>query len=90
MKVVVKFVRPNGMFVVGDITQLDIDEAKKEESRHNVVLLEELKDETASGDYLDDVPEPSKEDKLICPICGKKFKSEAGVKVHKLKVHAIK
>jgi protein-arginine kinase activator protein McsA len=88
MKVVVKFVRANGLYAPGDITQLDVEEAKKEESRHNVVLLQEVDGNTMSGDFTNAGPEQSKEDKLTCPICGKTFKSEKALKLHKTKVHA--
>jgi hypothetical protein len=87
MKVIVKFVRGNGRFVPGDVTQLDIEEAKKEESRNVVVILQELGEAPLEAINPANLPEVSEVDKLTCPICGKQFKNEKALRMHKIKVH---
>jgi hypothetical protein len=88
-KVVVKFLKGNGVFVAGDTTQLDRAEADKLLAKKMIEILDITAPPTEPGLDLSKLP-PIPADKYICAICGKEFKTEKALKAHKAKAHKVK
>jgi hypothetical protein len=86
-KVIVQFIKNNGMFVVGDTTQLTKEEAEKELKMKRIIVLEgEVQEAPAK---LKNMPPLPQNINLICAICGKEFKTEQKLEEHKKKVHGV-
>jgi hypothetical protein len=87
-KVIVQFIKGNGQFVTGDITQLDRAEAEALLKQKMIVIIDG--DCNVTNTLPDTKLPPTPTDKFICPICGKEFKNQKALRMHKLKAHSIK
>lgn len=88
-KVVVKFIKGNGVFVAGDTTQLEKAEAEQLLAEKKIEILNINCPPTPPALDLSKLP-PLPVNNFICSICGKEFKTEKALKAHKLKAHKIK
>jgi len=90
-KVIVRFLKGNGVYVAGDVTQIEDWQAAELLKKEMIVLIEcgvmPVNDTTNVAATIPPIPETSQ---LTCPICGKEFKTEKALKAHKLKAHKIK
>jgi hypothetical protein len=88
-KVIVKFIKGNGVYVAGDCTQLQKAEADKLLAEKIIEILDVNCPQTEPPIDLSNLP-PLPADKFICSICGKEFKTEKSLQAHKIKAHKIK
>lgn len=89
-KVIVRFLRGNGYYVKGNITQVDREEADKLlKSKHIEIIDPDNQVFEAPETAFSNLP-PIDNSKFICPICGKEFPSEKSLKMHKISAHKIK
>jgi predicted transcriptional regulator len=89
-KVIVRFLRGNGYYVKGNITQVSQEEADKLlKSKHIEIIKPDSQEFEAPKTALSNLPSIP-EDKFICPICGKEFDNEKSLKMHKLAAHKIR
>jgi len=86
-KVIVQFIKGNGQYCSGDITQIDRDEAENLLKSRTIILID------GNCNVVNSLPDPKlpplPTDKFICPICGKEFKTQKLMDDHKKKVHAL-
>ena len=88
-KVIVKFLKGNGVFVAGDITQLPKEEADELLAKKMIEIIDAAYSPVKEELELKNLP-PIEADKNICAICGKEFKTQPALKMHKGKAHKIK
>ena len=88
-KVVVKFIKGNGVFVAGDTTQLEKVIADELLAKKMIEILDVNCPPTPPALDLSKLP-TLPVNNFICSICGKEFKTEKALKAHKLKAHKIK
>lgn len=87
----IKFIKGYDKWVPKDIASFDEITAAKLIQEGYAINIDDIEigKEPENFDFGDRVPK-FKEEKLICPICGKKLKTEKSVSLHKKRVHGIK
>jgi hypothetical protein len=86
-KVIVQFIKGNGSYVTGDITQIEREEVEGLLKKKMIVIIDG--DCNVTNAMPDSKLPPMPQDKFICPICGNEYKQEHGLKAHKKKAHGI-